>query len=131
MIIGLGIDSVDIHRFSNWHSYPIPQLKKILSRDEIDYCMQNKLLSAQRFAVRFATREAFFKAWHTAFPKPYIPFLTCCRGISLSRTAHNAPLLEINWTLFGSKKPLCTALISVTHTPTVATACVFLQKISK
>lgn len=131
MIVGLGIDSVEIERFTAWHTYPEIQLRKILSAEEIAYCKQNKLLSAQRFAVRFAAREAFFKAWNSAAPENYIPFLTCCRSLTLTHNTNGAPLLQINWKILGSDTPLFTPLISLTHTTTTATACIFLQNISK
>ncbi len=130
MIMGLGIDSVDIQRFSEWHRYNSTQLRKILSSQEIEYCKQNKLLSAQRFAVRFAVREAFFKAWNSAFPEDYIPFLTCCRSLSLMRNTHNAPLLQVDWAVLGSNIPLFIPLVSLTHTASIATACIFLKNIS-
>ena len=130
MIMGLGIDSVDIERFSKWHTYSSAQLRKILSSQEIEYCKQSKLLSAQRFAVRFAVREAFFKAWNSALPENYIPFLTCCRSLSLTRNTHNAPLLHVDWEVLGSTTPLFTPLVSLTHTTSIATACIFLKKFS-
>ncbi len=130
MIMGLGIDSVDIKRFSEWYRYSSTQLGRILSSQEIEYCKQNELLSAQRFAVRFAVREAFFKAWNSALPENYIPFLTCCRSLILMRNTHNAPLLQVDWTVLGSNIPLFTPLVSLTHTASIATACIFLKKIS-
>jgi phosphopantetheine--protein transferase-like protein len=130
MIMGLGIDSVDIQRFSEWHTYSSAQLRRILSNQEIEHCKQNKLLSAQRFAARFAIREAFFKAWNSALPENYIPFLTCCRSLSLTRNRHNAPLLQIDWAILGNNAPLFTPLVSLTHTASIATACIFLKNIS-
>ena len=54
MIVGLGIDLVDISRFSK--SLEVPNFKqKIFSLDEIS-------LSPLHLAGRFAAREAFFKA---------------------------------------------------------------------
>jgi holo-[acyl-carrier protein] synthase len=54
MIVGLGIDLVDISRFSK--TLEVPNFKqKIFSLDEIT-------LSPLHLAGRFAAREAFFKA---------------------------------------------------------------------
>jgi phosphopantetheine--protein transferase-like protein len=131
MIIGIGIDMVEIQRFAQWHSYSSAQLQRILSSSEIAYCLQQPHLSAQRFAVRFATREAFFKAWNSAFPDRYIPFLTCCRSLTLTKNSHNAPQLEINWTILGLNRPLFTPLISLSHTLSLATACIVFSNISK
>ncbi|MFC1870769.1 4'-phosphopantetheinyl transferase superfamily protein [Candidatus Dependentiae bacterium] len=131
MIIGLGIDSVEIERFTSWYDYPEQQLLKILSMPEIEYCKENKQLSAQRFAVRFAAREAFFKAFNSSLPEIYIPFLTCCRSLTLTHNHHGAPQLHINWKLLGFSEPQCTPLISLTHTGTTASASILLQKVSR
>lgn len=128
MIVGIGIDTVDIRRFSQWHTYDEDRLKKILSPEEIAYCKANLNLSAQRFAARFAAREAFFKAWVSAFPDHYIPFLTLCRAITLTRGPHHEPKITVNWPLLGFKQPHATALVSLTHTSTIATASIFLKK---
>ncbi|EKD48706.1 MAG: hypothetical protein ACD_64C00176G0003 [uncultured bacterium] len=127
MITGIGIDAVEIERFAAWHTYPEKQLLKILSAEEIAYCKENPRLSAQRFAVRFATREAFFKAWNSAAPEQYIPFLTCCRSLTLKHNSNGAPLLHINWHILGFNSPLFFPLITLTHTNTTAIASVVLQ----
>lgn len=66
MIIGIGIDIVDVKRFETiiyrWqHKF----LKRIFTDSEIRYC-NTKKHPAQRFATRFAAKEAFIKA---LFPK--------------------------------------------------------------
>ncbi len=131
MIAGLGIDSVEIERFNSWYNYPDQQLLKLLSMPEIEYCKKNKLLSAQRFAVRFALREAFFKAFNSTNPKNYIPFLTCCRGLTLTHNRNGAPQLQIDWQLLGFSEAPYSPLASLTHTRTIASATVLLQNISK
>lgn len=131
MIAGLGIDSVEIERFNSWYSYPDQQLLRILSMPETEYCKENQLLSAQRFAVRFALREAFFKAFNITNPKNYIPFLTCCRSLSLTHNRHGAPQLQIDWPLLGFSKAQYSPLVSLTHTRTTASATILLQNISK
>ena len=65
MIHGIGIDLIETDRIKN-------QLKKngerfyekVFTNKEIEYCTQGANLSvrAQRFAGRFAAKEAFFKA---------------------------------------------------------------------
>jgi len=62
MIIGMGIDLVDVSRIESiifrWHER---FLKRIFTDTEIRYC-NNKKNPAQRFATRFAAKEAFIKA---------------------------------------------------------------------
>ncbi len=66
MIIGIGVDLVDVKRFEaiiyRWkHRF----LQRIFTDEEIRYC-NNKKNPAQRFATRFAAKEAYKKA---LFPK--------------------------------------------------------------
>jgi len=62
MIPTIGIDLVEIERFKNWHAYADRQLRKVFSIKEIAYCRAIPAKSAERFAVRFAAKEALFKA---------------------------------------------------------------------
>lgn len=78
--LGIGIDSVDIERFTEWHTYPRQSLSRIFSDQEIDYCLECPTKSAERFAARFAAREAFLKALHQAMPTIQIPFFNHLQG---------------------------------------------------
>lgn len=134
MICGIGIDSVEIKRFSEWQYKSIPQLKKIFSEAEIEYCLKNKLLSAQRFAVRFAVREAFFKALCAMNPSCILPFLSVCKAITLSHTDNQVPVLHIEWSLLGQNKLNITYKnlvphVSLTHAHSLATAIVILERL--
>ena len=66
MIIGIGIDLVDVRRMESiifrWHE---KFLRRVFTEKEIRYC-NNKKNPAQRFATRYAAKEAFIKA---LFPK--------------------------------------------------------------
>jgi len=132
MIIGLGIDSIEIERFAHWHTFSKQMLRRLFCEDEIAYCLQNRTTAAERFAARFAVREAFFKAIQTAHPKIHLPFLSACRAISLSNANNGSPTLFIDWQMLSQftnneiNQP-CSSIVSITHTKTVATACVLLQ----
>lgn len=62
MILGIGIDLVDVRRMEGiifrWQER---FLRRIFTDKEIRYC-NNKKNPAQRFATRFAAKEAFVKA---------------------------------------------------------------------
>lgn len=62
MILGIGIDIVDVRRMESiifrWQER---FLKRIFTDLEIRYC-NNKKNPAQRFATRYAAKEAYFKA---------------------------------------------------------------------
>ena len=135
MIIGLGIDSVAVERFKAWNSYSFKQLKRVFSASEIEYCSANSLLSAQRFAVRFAAREALFKAISQALPTHSIPFLTLCRATTIKVVA-KAPVITVETGLLslygvplGSCDPSYMNIVcSLSHTDQIATAIVILEK---
>lgn len=131
MIVGLGIDSVDIVRFAEWHTKSKKELERIFSTQEIIYCLDTPALSAERFAARFAAREAFFKAFQATHPQATIPLLTQCKAVSVKNGPQGAPELIVDWAILERKmasqqiKPL-RSLISLTHTETTATAVVVL-----
>ncbi len=62
MIMGMGIDIVDVRRIEGiifrWQE---KFLRRIFTEREISYC-NNKKNPAQRFATRYAAKEAFIKA---------------------------------------------------------------------
>lgn len=66
MILGIGVDLVDVRRMEaiifRWQER---FLRRVFTEKEIRYC-NNKKNPAQRFATRYAAKEAFIKA---LFPK--------------------------------------------------------------
>jgi holo-[acyl-carrier protein] synthase len=62
MIYGTGIDIVDISRFERFLAEGKDALfQRLFTQREIEYC-QSRKRSAQHYALRFAVKEAFFKA---------------------------------------------------------------------
>ena len=131
MILGIGIDSVDVERFETWSSYNQKTLRRIFSEQEIAYCLQTPAKTAERFAARFAAREAFFKALSMYQPECTIPFLTVCRLVTIEKNKNNSPSLIVDWKQMTSYQPITPIkiLLSLTHTHQVATAFVILQSI--
>jgi holo-[acyl-carrier protein] synthase len=128
MIIGIGIDSVEIKRFSDWHTYSQQKLSRIFSEQEIEYCLRQKNKSTERFAVRFAAKEAFFKAFCSAYPQIYVPFLTICKFVSIQKQ-NGRPILLVDWkNIIKSHENDMVCHISLTHTQSVATAFVMVEK---
>ncbi len=133
MIIALGIDSIEISRFNLWHQYPQKTLLKVFSAVEIGYCLSNKIKNAERFAVRFAAKEAFFKAFSTSSTQK-APFLTICKKVEIIHNQLNAPYLQIQWdqlSEFLIHKETIHAHLSLTHNKSYATAVVVLERINK
>jgi holo-[acyl-carrier protein] synthase len=129
MIRGIGIDSVELSRCILWNTYSAIQLERIFSPQEIAYCFDHTPSTTQRFAARFAAKEASYKAVCAAFPDLRIPFLTFCKASELIHTP-SAPILSINWSYLqqysSAIKPLI-CHVSLTHTRTQATALVIME----
>lgn len=132
MIVGIGIDAVEIERFQTWKQFSKKQLERIFTLKEISYAFENKNKTAERLAVRFAAREAFYKAFSYFDPEHTFAFLTLCKNVSILNENRRAPKLAVNWNYVKkhSKKELnnIDTLISLTHTKTVATAYIILAK---
>lgn len=61
MILGVGIDIIEVERVKKLAEKHPRFLKRIFTPREIDYCLQ-KRNKYQHLAARFAAKEAFFKA---------------------------------------------------------------------
>lgn len=132
MIIAVGIDSIEINRFNYWNTYQYKILLKLFSAAEIDYCLSTSSKYAERFAVRFAAKEAFFKAFSACSSKK-VPFLTICKNSEVIHTQQGAPHLQVNWDVLIDtltlKKESIIIHLSLTHDKSYATAAVILEKI--
>jgi holo-[acyl-carrier protein] synthase len=128
MIVGVGLDAVEIVRFQQWHLFPPKMLARIFSEQEIEYCLSSSTKSAERFAVRFAAREAFFKAISSMKGDKKLSFLTVCKKVAVATYPNGAPLLEVEWDFFSPLRPVI-PLLTLTHTATTATALVIITQI--
>jgi phosphopantetheine--protein transferase-like protein len=133
MICGIGIDSVTIERFNHWKDYTPAQLQRIFTKAEIEYCTKVPALMLERLAVRFAAKEAFYKAWSSFCPSFTVPLMSICPLVEVQHSNNGAPRLEIDWNFIYKNSPAkthnVTAHIALTHTETTATACVILEQI--
>lgn len=122
MIIGVGIDAVDINRIGHWLSYT-GMLERFFHPQEIDDIRSRKTQAAQSIAARFAAKEAYGKALGTGL-----------KGITLKNIAvinnpAGKPLLQ----LFDDALIPFQRLngkhihLSLTHEKNIAIACVVLE----
>ncbi len=131
MILGIGIDTIHVDRFNEYHLHNNDKLQKIFSSDEIDYCLQ-KERPAAHFASRFATREAFFKAYqamlhHYSKEHPANLF-TINKKIKVLHTQKGLPYIQAEWAeLLPSGVDVPQVHVSITHTDMIATAFVVLS----
>lgn len=132
MIQAIGIDSIEINRFAHWHTYQQTSLLKIFSPDEIAYCVSNSAKSAERFAVRFAAKEAFYKAFSTMIAPQSLPLLTICKNISIVHSDQRVPQFHIKWDYLWKTVSIASKSlqvhVSLTHSRTMATAFVIFEQ---
>ena len=121
----VGIDAVEIIRFHQWHTYTAQKLSRIYTFKEIAYCLQDSAYAAQRFATRFAAKEAFYKAISPLLKKP-LPFLIICKEVEIVNDPHGYyPRIFCNWEKFSISYYI-QASCSLTHTKTTAIAIIIL-----
>ena len=129
MIKGIGTDIIEIERFKNWHSFSQKQLLKIFSPDEITYCLSIPQKTAERFAARFAAKEAFYKALSINYSHN-LSLLQLCKYVQIIKD-QEYPQLDVDWAGLSGKIhiPLKNpaVLISLSHNKSSAIAMVILQ----
>lgn len=134
MIIGIGIDTTDVLRFKKWDQKSKQSLMRLFSKEEIAYIFESPLHSAERFAVRFAAKEAFVKAIRqNLFPS--CPLLTTFKAVSVAKHQTGIPFLKINWKkLLGNSIQIDESTLkthlSISHSCTTATAFVVIESIT-
>lgn len=111
MILGIGIDLVDVRRMEGiifrWHER---FLRRIFTEREIRYC-NNKKNPAQRFATRYAAKEAFIKALYPKGEKG-ISYLDIEIGEKDRR-----PIINLNGTIkeFADTKNIKNVYVMLSH----------------
>lgn len=66
MIIGVGIDIINVNRMEKWINNP-DLLKRFFHPEELTYALSKGKRSAMSLSARFAAKEAFAKALGTGF----------------------------------------------------------------
>lgn len=138
MIYGVGTDIVEVKRFQAWENYSYKQFNRVFSDIELDYCGYNKnKLNLECLAVRFAAKEAFFKAFSAALVKLNITkntfsFLFSCKHVCIVNKTWDVPQLVINWLAFkdkiGCNLPYCIQVnLSLSHEQKFAIAFVIIS----
>jgi len=129
VIIGIGIDLVEITRFTHWNTYSDQQLMKVFSSSEITYCRTVPRKSAERFAARFAAKEAAYKAF-SPYSKHLPPFFMIFCGWVTIVPSPRGPTYLIDWHAvqnYYEISPSAQIHLSITHTQTTAGAVVVIS----
>lgn len=128
MIIGIGIDTVEVERFKPWVLYPEEKLLRVFSKNEIKYSLSSPKKGAERLAARFAAKEAFLKAAHNLLHGTESnSFLKVCKQVEVVRKKCGKPELKIDWLGLSIDDRNISCLISLSHTADIASAIILLE----
>jgi holo-[acyl-carrier protein] synthase len=123
MILGIGIDIIEVERIANSVGRDTGFRELVFSKNEIKYC-NSKAAPYEHYAARFAAKEAFMKAlgsgWSSALSFNEIEVVNLESG---------KPVLQISGRTEKELEPLGIQIIhvSLSHLKTMATAFVILE----
>ncbi len=124
MIVGIGIDAVDVCRFKNsMEKYGERMLARLFTPVEQEYC-RRFVSPVEHFAVRFAAKEAFLKAIGTG-KSHHIRW----HDIEIVNENSGKP----NLVIYGEAAKICNELggrtlcVSLSHSQQVAVAVVIIE----
>ncbi len=115
MIVGIGIDIIEVDRIARLAEKSPRFLERTFTLREIGYCSKKKN-KYQNFAARFAAKEAFFKA---------LGMRIGWKDVELINRPSGQPNLEIKG---RGPWPFDRAHVSVSHLAAYAIAIVILEK---
>ncbi len=124
MIIGCGVDIIQVERFSKWQKNDM-MLKRFFHPNEVEYVLNSTVSSLESIAVRFAAKEAFGKALGTG-----IGCLTL-KNICVVKDTLGRPCLEV-YDDVAERLKQCGANrihLSLSHEKDYAVAQVILEKV--
>ena len=124
MIVGTGIDVVEVSRMAAAiERFGDRFLQRVFTPDEIRYC-QSKANRVERFAARFAAKEAGMKALGTGWNHG-----VRWRDVEVQRQPGGRPALVFHGVAarFTQKLGMTRAALSLTHTAAQAIAQVILE----
>lgn len=121
MILGIGTDIAEVHRVKNSiEKYGEQFLVRIFTDEERHYC-DLKANRFERYAARFAAKEAFSKAIGTGWSRGFV-----WKEVGVSREPSGKPILKLSGGLlekWGDKR----FQLSLTHTKDNAFAVVIME----
>ena len=124
MIVGTGIDIAEVPRISESIArFGERFLRRVFTKEEIRYC-DSKANRAERYAARFAAKEAAMKALGTGWNRG-----VRWRDIEVYRQPGSRPTIRFHGVAaeFAAKLGTKNISLSLTHTPEHAIASVILE----
>ncbi|UTC87398.1 holo-ACP synthase [Treponema denticola] len=122
MILGLGIDIVEVSRLEKWLNDK-KLLERFFNKEELEYVLSKRDGAAPSLAVRFAAKEAFGKALGTGLAGIEL------KDIAVVNDKIGRPFLKLFGTALQALKEKGGASIhlSLTHEKTTAAAVVIIE----
>jgi holo-[acyl-carrier protein] synthase len=124
MIVGTGVDIAEVPRIqSSIERFGERFLRRVFTDSEIDYC-DSKVNRAERYAVRFAAKEAALKAIGTG-----LRMGISWREVEVTRLPGGRPTIAFHGVAsqFAAKLGMKRAHLSLSHTKEHAIAYVILE----
>lgn len=123
MVIGIGIDIIEIERIKNSiERFGNSFLNKIYTQNELDYCLA-KNNKYQHLAARFAAKEAIYKAVATGWEKD-----ATWKSMEITNEPNGLPVV----TFFGKLKEFLSddkdIKISISHSDNYVTCVAIIYK---
>lgn len=124
MIVGTGIDIAQVPRIAeSIERFGERFLRRVFTEDEIRYC-DSKANRVERYAARFAAKEAAMKALGTGWNRG-----VRWRDIEVFRQPGSRPTIKFHGVAadFAAKLGTRNIALSISHTPELAIANVILE----
>lgn len=125
MILGQGIDIIEVNRIQKAIEKSKSFKEKIFTANEINYC-ESKNNKFQAYSVRFAAKEAFFKAIGTGWAKGMK-----WTDVEVYNNDEGKPFLKLHGIALeiSEKNNVCNIHLSLSHIKDTAIASVILEKV--
>lgn len=123
MIVGIGIDMIEVDRVSEKVAKGIAFVEQVFSNAEIAYC-ESQANKGQSYAARFAAKEAFLKATGLGLLKSYE-----LNNIEILNDQNGKPeiLLHGEFKVLAEKHNWKKIHVSLSHLSLLATAMVIIE----
>jgi holo-[acyl-carrier protein] synthase len=123
MIVGVGIDLIEVERVAEKIGKKSGFKELVFSKAEIDYC-ESKANKFEHYAARFAAKEAFFKALGTGWKNG-----TAFNEVEITNDEKGKPALSFLGTTAASitEMKLGNISVSLSHLKTMASAVVIIE----
>jgi holo-[acyl-carrier protein] synthase len=124
MILGVGVDIVDITRFNRWMQYSESQLLRVFSRQELQACRVDDCYIPDKLAARFAAKEALFKALSASLVSLKLTnytfsLLFLCKHAEVTSGTWDVPMMIVDWgaikDIVGDALPDLSVQLSLSH----------------